>query len=312
MNQTMQLSALDGYNPLAFLTACGVTTVLAEHGKEVRLSWQDNGRWVPQLHTDLSREALLEVLLNDIAAWRDGPALDLHYSKNKSDPEPGEWDLKAPPDVFRRYLDKVRSAQGHLPWWRHAAAFAAEGVTDNSGKTKPLALHFTAGQQRFLEMVGKLVAPSTGVSESDLGEALFDGWRYQRELPVLGWDATDTRDYALRARNPSGDSKMGNAGADWLAFRALGILRSVRDGDRIRTTGCRGGWKDGTFRWPLWEVPAGLASIRTLTNLPEQELNTTRKRRARGVCCVLESRIRRSDQGGYGSFSPSRLIVSEE
>ncbi|HTN87458.1 MAG TPA: hypothetical protein VL242_27415 [Sorangium sp.] len=29
--------------------------------------------------------------------------------------------------------------------------------------------------------------------------------------------------------------------------------------------------------------------------------------RARGIAIVLESAIRRSDQGGYGSFAPARM-----
>jgi hypothetical protein len=33
-----------------------------------------------------------------------------------------------------------------------------------------------------------------------------------------------------------------------------------------------------------------------------------RERRGRGVALVLEARIRRSDQGGYGSFSPAAII----
>jgi hypothetical protein len=307
---TLELKALDGYNPLGFLAACGVLVVLTERSVEAKLAWRDAGRWIPTLTLPDECRDWIEVLFDDLERWRTSPALELRYGKTANDDS--EWDLKPPPERFRRYLEAVRRTLPDASWWRHAGAFAAEGVTDNSGKTKPFALHFTAGQQAFLEMVGGLLASETGVTRQDLSRALLEGWTYDRPLPVLGWDATSSRDYALRARNPSGDKKLGNPGADWLAFRALGLLRSVRDGERLRTTGCSGSWKDGVYRWPLWTVPASLPSVRALINLPEKELSTERRRDARGVACVLESGIRRSDQGGYGSFTPSRIVADGE
>ncbi len=146
-----------------------------------------------------------------------------------------------------------------------------------------------------------------GLSAGDLEEALFGPWRYDRPLPVLQWDNAASRDYALRASDPSKEKKLGVPGADWLAFRGLSFLRVAPVGDGIATTGCRGRWKTGTFRWPIWTVPLSRPVIGSLLASPELEDVEPRVLRARGVAVVFESGIRRSDQGGYGSFTPAQV-----
>jgi hypothetical protein len=68
------------------------------------------------------------------------------------------------------------------------------------------------------------------LKRADFEEALFGPWLYARALPVLQWDNSQTRDYALRASDPSKEKKLGVPGADWLAFRGLSFLVApVRD-----------------------------------------------------------------------------------
>jgi len=153
-------------------------------------------------------------------------------------------------------------------------------------------------------MVDELIA---GVTPADLEEALFGPWRYERSLPVLGWDNAQARDYALRASDPSKDKKLGVPGADWLAFRGLPFLRVAPVGDRVETTGCQGGWKTGTFRWPLWTTAIPRAVVGSLLVSPELFAMSPQALEARGITVVFEAAIRRSDQGGYGSFAPARV-----
>jgi hypothetical protein len=134
-----------------------------------------------------------------------------------------------------------------------AAAYGNEFVQDNNGNTKPTAFHFTAGQQQFMKAVSDLQA---GVTAADLSEALVGPWRRESTLPNMSWDATNARLYALRATNPSGDKKTTVAGADWLAFVGLGALPSFPSGNRLLTTGIKGGWKDSAFGWVVWTRPA--------------------------------------------------------
>jgi hypothetical protein len=122
----------------------------------------------------------------------------------------------------------------------------------------------------------------------------------------MGWDATASRDYALRASDPSTDKKRGVPGADWLAVRGLTFVQTVPRGSRVATTGCVGGWKDGRFRWPLWTVPVSAPVIHSLLR-QDVEVMPHRERAARGIGVVFSSGIKRSDQGGYGSFEPSSV-----
>ncbi|AGP33429.1 type I-G CRISPR-associated protein, Cas3-extension family [Sorangium cellulosum] len=308
------LTGLDGKNPLAFLAALGVLNALADRTKdgtpEPRLVWRAGGTYQPAIMGGPDRGALLDVLVQDLASFRGEPAIEwLHYRKDGDGAE--AHDLKPPPGFFVDYLSRLLGdcpSRGVSDELRRslafAAAFATDVAVDNNGNTKPTALHFTAGQQEFLTMVSELIQ---GVRVEDLEEALFGPWRYERPLPVLQWDNTSARDYALRASDPSKDKKLGVPGADWLAFRGLPFIRVAPVGDRIVTTGCSGEWKTGTFRWPIWTVPLSrpvIGSVLTSSEVFEVDPGVLR---ARGIAIVFESAIRRSDQGGYGSFAPARM-----
>ncbi|WP_437876864.1 type I-G CRISPR-associated protein, Cas3-extension family [Sorangium sp. So ce513] len=300
------LTGLDGKNPLAFLAALGVLNALADRAKdgapEPRLVWRTAGTYRPAIVGGPDRGALLDVLAQDLESFRGEPAIErLRYRKDGDGAE--AHDLKPPPSKFAEYLsglvrDDLRRSLAF------AAAFATDVAVDNNGNTKPTALHFTAGQQEFLTMVGELLR---GVRVEDLEEALFGPWRYERPLPVLQWDNTSARDYALRASDPSKDKKLGVPGADWLAFRGLPFIRVAPVGDRIVTAGCSGEWKTGTFRWPIWTVPLSRSVVSSVLTSPEVFEVDPGVLRARGIAIVFESAIRRSDQGGYGSFAPARM-----
>jgi hypothetical protein len=293
------LTGIDGANPLGFLAALGVLEVLAERGVPAQLEWRDHGAWRPVLTgVDGGIDALVSWIEEDRLSCVDEPALALEYE--------GKRDLKPPPEEFRKYLNalvtEARADRRRGVDW--ASAFATDVATDNNGNTKPTALHFTAGQQLFLKMVADLV---TGVTPADIEEALVGPWQYERALPVMGWDATAARDYALRASNPSGDKKLGVPGADWLAFRGLTSVPMVPVKTRVQTTGCVGGWKTGSFRWGLWTVPLGKEVVRSTLRL-ELATMTAGERAARGIGVVFSSGIKRSDQGGYGSFEPATVL----
>jgi hypothetical protein len=310
--KTLALTGLDGSNPLGFLAALGVLNVLSDEDGESTLQWRP-GDWRPVVTGAVDADSLVEALRVDLGTWAEDPCLALKYAKRSKVPEGAApkgrlaWDLKPPPLEFGAYLERLLDTTG--PGRRRsvdfAAAFATQTAQDNNGNTKPTALHFTAGQQQFLEMVAQLRA---GVTEEDLREAVLGPWRYERVLPVLGWDCTAARLWAFRADDPSKAEKRGVPGADWLAFRGLSFIRVAPVGRQIATTGCSGGWKSGRFRWPLWDRPLTRDSAQVAIQLPALDEMREADRRARGVAAVFSSAIRRSDQGGYGSFAPSMGI----
>lgn len=299
MNEVV-LTGLDGSNPLGFMAALGVLEALTDQGMAVTLGWREDGAWRPVVRAnDLSVERLLALLEQDRLTCSKEPALALEYG--------GTRDLKPPPAVFRQYL--LELAELATPERRRsvdwASAFATDVAVDNNGNTKPTALHFTAGTQAWLVMVLKL---RDEVQVSDFEEALFGPWRYERTLPVMRWDSTVSRDYALRASNPSSDKSEGIPGADWLAVRGLPCIQVVPEGRRALTTGCTGDWKTTRFTWPLWDLPLGRPVIRSLLRIPRIAQLGVAERGARGITQVFECGIKRADQGGRGSFTPASVL----
>jgi hypothetical protein len=201
----------------------------------------------------------------------------------------------------------------------------AEGAVDGSGKGKPTHLHFTAGQQLFLTMARALVE---GVDAEHLREAVQGPWRDDSTLPSMSWDSRGGRPYALRASDPSKIKRSSVPGADLLALLGLAALPVRAVANRytgtlaLETTACDPRWKEGAFRWPLWAVPLSLTVVRSLLSDPALVDVGRRRRRAdrpgarpadvlaaRGVLRVLEAPIRRTDQGGYGSFGGAVTLV---
>ena len=67
------------------------------------------------------------------------------------------------------------------------------------------------------------------------------------------------------------------------------------------------------MRWPLWDSPLVLPEVRQLF-LSDLLAERTRLRSDTlsdlGVQSIVEAPIRRSDQGGYGSFGAASVICS--
>jgi hypothetical protein len=308
------LTGLDAKNPLGFMAALGALNALADRrgpdAPEPKLGFRTGGSYVPAIFNGPDREGLVDVLLDDLRSFRAEPAIEKMRYRKESGKGAEAHDLKPPKGLYGRYLKELVET-GSARSLAYAAAFATDVALDNNGNTKPTALHFTAGQQEFLAMITDLIA---GVGEDDLIEALFGPWTYTRPLPVLQWDNASARDYALRASDPSKDKKLGVPGADWLAFRGLPFFPVVPDESktRIATTGCYGGWKTGGFRWPVWRAPLTRPVIRALLSSEAIFEADPASLRARGVEVVFEVGIRRSDQGGYGSFTPARVAEPQK
>lgn len=292
------LSALRGRNPLGLFAALGALDIATRSlpDRRVTLRWTDGLEPTAVLRGPDSLAHLVELCDADRERWASSPILTWGPGGKPFD------DLKPQPDQLREWTDIIADEAERT---RQRAdvdlfgALVAEGASAQKGDSKPTAFHFTAGQQRFLAMVRDLCA---GVDAERLTEALAGPWRYDSPLPVLGWDARGERIYALRGADPAKEKKLGVPGADWLAFLGLRFFPVAARSGRLLTTGCEGRWKNERFTWPLWYVnltsmvAASVVADGSLANLDVAE------RRQLGVSELFRAPIRRSDQGGYGSF----------
>ena len=311
MIEGTHLRGLEGTNPLGFLATLGVQVLYDFEQHQPKLWWSDDV--IPHAVVDpkFDVDDIVEQALRVFPRWVESPALRPGFGTNADDT------AKFSPSDLKRYLDITRSRQ---PGNRLATALVAEESLDGGGKVaKPTDLYFAAGRLKFLKIVRDILA---GVDRDVLLEGLAGPWSYSSTLSSLGWDTTDDRMYALAATNPATDKKLTNPGAEALAILGLSRHpvfggRDRRGRDRTLTQGCAGPWRrGGTYTWPLWTRPATPNVVRSLlAHATGGEIEITHRARwyrAWGITLVMRSAIRRSDQGGYGTFGPPEIVWSRE
>ena len=311
MTAGTSLGGLEGTNPLGFLAGLGVQAVFDLEQREPKLWWTEDVIPHAVIDADFGIDDIVEQALRVFPLWIDSYALNPRFGSKADDT------AKFSRNELKEYLDSTRSRQfGN----RLATALVADGSFDGAGKVaKPTDLYFTAGQLKFLKIARDILA---AVGRDALLEALSGPWSYSSTLSSLGWDTTDDRIYALAATNPAKDKKLTNPGAE--AFAILGLSRHPvyagrdrRGRDRTLTQGCAGRWRrGGTYTWPIWTRPATASVVRSLlahTTGDSKEIDSrSRYYRAWGIGSVMRSAIRRSDQGGYGTFSPPEVAWARE
>ena len=299
------LSGLEGTNPLGFLAALGVQVAFATEDEQPRLWWSDDITPHAVVDETFTADRIADAALAAFERWRSGPAANPR--REDGSPMPRGDDLKLKAEHIRTYLELAgEPAVGGS----FASALVAEGSLDNKGDAKPTDFYFTAGQQKFLDTARKIL---NAASHTEVLTALEGPWRYESDVPSLGWDVTDDRTYALRANNPSSEKKLTNPGAEALALLGLSLYPAFADADKGRTAtpGCTGKWKAGSYSWPLWRRPATPYVVKSLlAHAYDHQAASGRDRyyRAWGVSNILRSPIRRTDQGGYGTFGPSEVV----
>lgn len=296
------LKGIEGTNPLGFFAALGIQVVFASESEQPRLWWSDDVTPRAVVDLNFTIERVADQALKTFVRWKDSPAMT---------PQSGEGsfmtkgdELKLASTDLRTYLAQVHDSDsvGAL-----ATALVAEGSLDNQEVSKPSDLYFTAGQQKFLKMARDILG---GVSREDLLIGLKGPWKYESKLPSLMWDIGDDAVYAHRAKNPSTEKKLTNPGPEALAVLGLSLHPVFAGNGRTLTQGCSGSWKTGYYSWPVWSKPASLNAVRSFLAHAYEPTLAGRHRwfRSWGIEKVLRSPIRRSDQGGYGTFGPYEII----
>jgi len=303
-----KLTGLEGNNPLSFLAALGVQELFRLSDNPARLAWTDDA--VSCAVVDIDVDTIVEQACRVLPMW------SAHRSLNPAIAKKANSNAKFSPADIRRYLQATQDGQ---PGSSLATALVAEGSLDNNKKAKPSDLYFTAGQQKILNMAREILC---NASPGEIREGLTSPWPYNSQLPSLMWDVVDDRIYALAAFNPAGEKKLSNPGPEALAILGLSRhpvfadkTRTSRGGEQGRTLtqGCSGSWKQGHYTWPLWSRPASRRAVRSIlthsTGATDKILQVRGAwYRSWGITQVMKSAIRRSDQGGYGTFGPAQMI----
>lgn len=296
------LSGVSGANPLGFLATLGLLRLLRGQSDVARLGFLSDGSFCP----------FVEGFDGDLAALVYGDAVraagkqawSLEYGKKERRGVKVVGDLKAPPQVFARFLSDCVElwSRGDSEAAAYAAAFGTSVAVDKTPKknTKPTAFHFTAANQHFLETVETIRA---SVTSDWVKQSLFEG-HAARPGYNLRWDPAAERNWALMANNPNDDGTSVDAPLEWLAFRGLPLFPSFPCGRRIITTAVSGRGDDMEMTWPLWSLPISLETARSV--LQVSWTGASRDRAMRGVFAVCTSAIRRTSQG-FGNFSPATV-----
>lgn len=308
MPEGVRLDGLEGTNPLGYLAALGIQVAFALDERPPCLWWTDDVTPRAVIDADFDRDRIAERALRVFREWLHSRAMN--PTRNDGTSMPKADSLKLSPDDLREYLGQHRFHAESGPQFPPAAV--AEGSVDRSGAAKPSDLYFAAGQIVFLREARKILGQVTG---ENVVADLQGPWAYHSKLPSMGWDIVDDRIYALRPDDPSKEKKQTNPGAEALAILGMSLYPVFADRkagqDRTLTQSCSGDWKRGLFSWPLWTRPMSLNSVRSVlgqigTNSTGEQRGT-KWLRSCSVRLVLTSTIRRSSQGGYGSFGPPRV-----
>ena len=303
----IQLTGLEGTNPLGFLAALGVQVAFASESDQPRLWWSEGITPRAIVDMDFTPDRIAARVLEACSQWKDSPAVNPRRSDNSELPKGDE--LKLAQADIREYLAFARD---NTPAAFLSSALVAEGSLAKTSENvaKPSDLYFTAGQQSFMKIVRDVLS---NVSRDEVINGLEGPWSYENnKLSTLGWDITDDRVYALRANNPAPEQKPTNPGPEALAIMGLSLHPVFAGRNGTLTQGCSGKWKAGHYSWPIWKKPASLGAVKSLlAHAYTHERTTAAERhgwlRSWGVIMLFRSPIRRSPQGGYGTFGPPGL-----
>jgi hypothetical protein len=179
------------------------------------------------------------------------------------------------------------------------ASFGAE-VSDNADERispTPFCFITGSGHQWFLDTARELMAVT---NDSKVREALFEPWNYTDEKLTMRWDPFDDRRYALMDRNPTASDNKSTTiwMANLLAYVALAYFPCAPVAGGSATACWLRDKESPSYRWPIWKIPLGADSIRSiLTHRAFAALDYESDRselraelRSRGIAAIFSAR----------------------
>jgi hypothetical protein len=315
MSDAITLSALDGANPLGFLTAVGTLRLLQlASGNIVRMRWERHDAWRPCIEG--GGDTHDEVCARVLAAPHVPIEAVSQLGKN----------ITVDAKTFAQFVDFAAAAKDRRAA-DYAAAFGSEvRVDDKKDQIQRTDFCFItgSGHQHF---IGTMEALAEAVTVEHIRDALFGSWIRERGLSMR-WDPRDASEYALRWSDPGPEGASAVWGANRLAVEALPLFptqptASTFEKSRmplmiahgLQTTGFRRErrkWPQ--FSWPIWTGWATVDTVRSLISLKELQAPDDEFTRGglqeRGIEEVYRAQRVRIGQGANFklSFRPSRAI----
>lgn len=315
---------LDGGTPLGFLAGVGLQRVLSARFPQVTLAWRLLDAWRPVIQGVASFDIIVDGVLADTDSWKDSALLRFRYLKQEKRGPKSVQGLRAPIGILRAWLS-LRRGSGDEEALAYACALMCETATevidepvpseivakdqlpvDEDGPldsvSMPTFFDFTSRNAYFVAQVEEI----RGYLTRDIvSEALSRG-QLVKAPRTLCWAPTADTPAAIYTGFEGGSLPV----AEWLGFRGLACFPVSGTGDRMITTGCEGRRKQGEFIWPLWEVAAGVESVRTLVAHPSLARLDGDARHALGISTVLRASLTKQADGYDGMFSPARPVMS--
>ena len=272
MNEKINLRGIDGANPLGFLAAVGVMSVLGPRFEQAKLAWQlYEGRWQPVLSGVVLKagnppEEALSQELNSLLKTTSDEAFEVNAK------------LPFPSALFADRLVGCRehTTQGNRRTADLFAGYGSEVIMDDKGTFGATAFCMVrSGDSAGNGLPAYALKLRNACGEKEIWRTLFTAWNYMDEGPSLRWDPVEDRRYALNWHDPSSQAKRTEkkpvmVGANVLALEALGLFPSVPNGSRLQTTGFSSLTRKRTvFTWPIWESWLGIGELRSTVGLAE-------------------------------------------
>jgi hypothetical protein len=295
MSTTFRLVGLEADNLLAFLALLGAlrSLDLARPTWCVRSRWS-GPPWHPELIVDdyVDEQAMLIAIAEGVVIA--GGPIDFRGHKNI--------------DFSRKQFHELAAGSASEPLQaRLLAAIGSDACTKrNDDRIEGTALAAIAGQghQNFLERVAALGRRQLQNETIILHKALLEPWAYEDTESTLRWDPLEDRRYALGFVDPSGEKIKTSAGANILAVVGFPLLATAPGERGLTTTAVVRKGRSHEVRWPIWNVPCGLATIEALLRHPDLTGGAAENGRAawarRGVVDIKQ--CRRIQTGKYFSF----------
>jgi hypothetical protein len=300
---SISLAGIDGQHLWGFLTALGSLSLLDQHAREnsyhcPRLAFLEDG--MAMLRSPVAQEHLAEVLLDKLKALT--PILDCNLA-----------DINKPSDFTRSSYDAIALASDTPIAVDMLAGLAC--VIGNEPSESTLCAANGASHQNLVQSMRDVLKL---VEVEHVRMALFEPWKRTYQVPedkrkdlklgtrkpTLRLDPSDERLYALRLSNPTTtDDFSTELGAQALAIPAFSLLPLVPSKQPATVASKR--WRQRvTFSWVLWNVPAGLRTVRSLA---WTGAGRPTEQRERGVFAAF-SADRISGAKGKLSFAPSQGV----